>query len=58
MKEFPICNHCGYYEVVRDGWARWNPETQEWELDNVFDYHFCLACEKDTNPNWTTKPPP
>ena len=52
-----ICSNCGSDQVVSDAWAEWSIETQQWELGEVFDHTFCLACEtecglvtKDTGP--------
>ena len=36
-----VCEECGSDDIVRDANARWNVETQEWELTNAFD-----------KPNW------
>ena len=39
-----VCAECGSDEVVKDAWAFFNTETQEWELENFFDYEFCKRC--------------
>lgn len=44
-----ICSTCGSDQVVRDAWAEWDVATQEWVLQNVFDYAYCQACEGDTS---------
>lgn len=41
------CRNCGSDRVVRDAWACWSYERQEWELGNMFDYAFCIACETE-----------
>lgn len=41
------CSHCGSDEVVRDAWASWDSSTEQWVLDNVFDYAYCTNCEGD-----------
>lgn len=42
-----VCAHCGSDDVMRDAWAVWNEETQQWELGAVFDAAFCEKCEGD-----------
>lgn len=42
-----VCRRCGSDQVVRDAWACWSVEDQEWELGEVFDYAFCMTCETD-----------
>lgn len=39
-----VCSHCGSYSVMRDAWAVWDTENQEWELANVFDQGYCEDC--------------
>jgi hypothetical protein len=41
------CRTCGSDQVVRDAWACWSVEDQHWELGEVFDHAFCVACEDD-----------
>jgi len=41
------CSHCHSEDVVRDAWASWSFETQEWELGQAFDHAYCQACESD-----------
>lgn len=55
-KEIPLCGTCGSDRVVRDAWATWNASTQEWELQEVFDYAFCHACECECRLEWTPCP--
>ena len=40
-----VCKTCGSDQVVRDAWAEWEPESQQWTLQNVFDYAYCESCE-------------
>jgi len=41
------CSHCHSEDVVRDAWASWSFERQEWELGQAFDHAYCEACESD-----------
>lgn len=41
------CSHCRSENVVRDAWATWSFERQEWELGQAFDHAYCEACETD-----------
>lgn len=42
------CGSCGSADVMRDAWACWDDDTQDWVLGSVFDAAFCEACENDT----------
>ena len=46
-KRTMACRTCGGDCVVRDAWASWSYERQEWELGDMFDYAFCIACETE-----------
>lgn len=48
MKIRKVCSTCGSDLVVCDAWAAWDEESQEWVLDDVFQYEFCIACQCDT----------
>lgn len=39
------CTVCHSDDVVADAWAKWNPEKDEWEIDDVFDTYYCKNCE-------------
>jgi len=54
--EFPTCSVCGSERVVRDAWGSWDTEAQDWQLDAVFDYSFCLACEEEAGMEWRSTP--
>ena len=43
-----VCKHCGSENVVKDAWAEWDEDKQEWVLQQVFDYDYCTDCEGDT----------
>lgn len=55
-KEIPLCGTCGSDKVVRDAWAVWNVEAQDWELQQVFVDAFCHACEQACGLNWKPRP--
>lgn len=42
------CRSCRSTDVVRDAWAAWDEDAQEWGLDNTFDAAFCNTCEGET----------
>lgn len=44
-----VCKHCGSDNVMRDAWATWNVELQEWELLNVYDNAYCNECDGETS---------
>jgi hypothetical protein len=43
-----LCDACGSDRVVRDAWASWDVDAQDWQLENVFDDAFCQTCETET----------
>lgn len=38
------CGTCGGSNVMRDAWAVWSDEAQDWELGAVFDDGACEDC--------------
>lgn len=40
------CRTCGSEDVVRDAWAIWNKEKQEYELYATYDHAWCLICDE------------
>lgn len=53
-----VCRDCGSDEVRRDADVAWNPESQQWELNAIYDAGWCCECdcqslvdEKITDPN-------
>ncbi len=53
MKRLMTCAHCGGDSVVRDAWASWDIENQEWVLESVYDHAYCNDCEGETSINET-----
>ena len=43
------CKTCGGQNVKRDAWASWDPDTQEWVLERVFDAGHCDDCDGETS---------
>lgn len=39
-----VCSECGSDNVLKDAYAAWNVETQEWELSATFDNTVCDNC--------------
>lgn len=48
MRTF-VCRCCGSDQVLRDAWASWNADSQQWELDNIFDHAYCTNCDGETS---------
>lgn len=44
-----ICRHCNSDLVLRDAYAQWDEEAQEWVLLSVFDYSVCRKCDAEGN---------
>lgn len=57
-REKPVCNNCGSDDITCDATARWDVDTQNWELSGTFDSKTCGNCgyEKDYC-DWVDLPP-
>ena len=42
------CQHCGSEDVYVDATARWNTDTQRWELAGLFEHSECDDCGRET----------
>ena len=51
-KEKPICTYCGSDDVSRDAYAKWDIDTQEWEIITTFDSYYCEDCDGETSIEW------
>lgn len=49
---YPVCDHCGSKNVVRDAWTKWNSATREWMLKALFDEFACDKCGESNTPIW------
>ncbi len=44
-----FCSHCGSTDVVKDAFAEWCTDTQQWTLAIISDENdYCLSCETST----------
>jgi len=43
------CKTCGSQNVKRDAWASWDPDIQDWVLEQVFDAGHCDDCDGETS---------
>lgn len=50
--QVPRCQECGSERVVKDAWARFNPEFGLWEIETVFEAAHCRACEAAATLTW------
>ncbi len=52
--QVPQCPHCGSTEISRDACARWDVDSQTWDLSYVYDCQTCENCgaEGDDLANW------
>ena len=48
-----VCETCGGSRVIADSSSSWNPETQRWEHEDIFDEYYCYDCDELTTPVWT-----
>ena len=44
-----VCTHCHSTHILHDAWAQWNPDTESFELAEVYDQKFCGNCEATFN---------
>ena len=44
------CANCGGNNVLKDAYASWNVELQQWELSTVFDHTVCDDCDSTSSP--------
>ncbi len=44
-----VCTNCGSDQVSVDATARWNIETQDWEITDIMDGEFCDDCDCETH---------
>lgn len=46
------CPHCGSEDILKDAWATWDIEKQEWTLHSHYHDYLCNDCEeKFSEPN-------
>lgn len=48
MKHIYACTTCGSQEVLRDAWAAWDVDAQDWVLRQTFDDAYCQECDGPT----------
>ena len=46
------CELCGSSDTSRDVYARWDIDTQKWEVTDTSDYTWCLACDNEITGEW------
>ena len=44
-----VCNRCGSDDVMRDAYAVWSIEDQEWVTHSTYDHAYCYNCDGDTS---------
>lgn len=43
--EKPRCTNCGSVDILRDAWAVWDVDTQQWVLHSCYDAYRCETCD-------------
>jgi hypothetical protein len=43
-----VCATCGSEDVLKDAWAAWDEDKQEWVLRSVYDAAYCEKCDGET----------
>lgn len=46
-----VCPHCGSEDLLKDAWAQWDTENQEWTLGATFDHTMCAECDSKVTPS-------
>lgn len=52
-----VCRECGGTNVMRDAWAVWDEEAQDWDLGSVFDAAHCDDCDGEVSLEEEAIPP-
>ena len=45
-----VCPHCGSDDLVRDAAARFNPDSNQWEMSDFYDDITCCQCDCEVDP--------
>jgi len=48
IKKNMVCKYCNSDTVLRDAWASWDEDLQDWVLETVFDQGHCGDCDGET----------
>ncbi len=49
-KEKPICAKCGSDDILKDAYACWDVDAQDWVLNSTLDELVCEECEECEGP--------
>lgn len=49
MKYKPVCKYCGNERVLRDAYARWDYDLQEWVISSTYNSFYCDQCDGPTS---------
>jgi ribosomal protein L37AE/L43A len=45
-----ICNNCKSDGILRDAWAVWDRDAQDWVLMKKMNTYVCTNCGRDAEP--------
>jgi hypothetical protein len=45
--EKPRCTSCSSVDILRDAWAVWDMDTQQWVLHSTYDEFRCENCSAE-----------
>lgn len=45
--EKPRCESCGSIDILRDAWACWDADTQQWLLHSCYDPYRCETSDAE-----------
>ena len=52
LKHTPKCSICGSDRILKDAWAAWDNEAQEWVLHSTLDQEYCEQCDGECSVSW------
>lgn len=44
----PCCASCGSADILRDAYACWDADTQQWVLHSCYDEYRCETCDSQS----------
>ena len=47
MKVRMVCDNCGSEDVLRDAFAKWDYDSQEWIFNSTLDTTSCNTCGEE-----------
>lgn len=55
-RERPFCKDCGSENILKDSYAAWDDDAQDWVLCGYYDHEVCGDCGSESI-GWQASPP-